>query len=80
MVPITEEEKNSALYKYYIREMAAPDPKRYEEVQEPMDPACALAPEDMNRLFEEGYLPGEIGYCRLPDGTDADAGCYTGDV
>ena len=69
MVPITEEERNSALYKYFIRDMVAPDPKRYEEVQEPMDPLSALAPADMNKLFDDGYLPGEIGYCRLPDGT-----------
>lgn len=69
MVPITEEERNSPLYKYYIRDMVAPDPSRYEEVKEPMDPALALKPEDMNRLFDDGYLTGEIGYCRLPDGT-----------
>ena len=33
MVPITEEERNSPLYKYYIRDMVAPDPSRYEEVK-----------------------------------------------
>lgn len=69
MVPITEEERHSPLYKYYDREMTAPPQSRYDEVQEPMDSETALTPQNMNRLFDDGYLPGEIGYCRLPDGT-----------
>lgn len=69
MVPITEEERNSPLYKYYIRPMTPPAPSRYEEVQEPMDSYSALPVQEMNKLFDDGYLPGEIGYCRLPDGT-----------
>ncbi len=35
----------------------------------PMDPAQALAPEEINRLLDPGYLPGETGYCVLPDGS-----------
>jgi hypothetical protein len=69
MVPITEEERNSPLYKYYIRKMTEPAPSRYDEVQEPIDPMSALPVQEMNRLFDDGYLPGEIGYCRFPDGT-----------
>ena len=46
MVPITEEERNSPLYKYYIRDMVAPDPSRYEEVKEPMDPALEMCIRD----------------------------------
>jgi len=69
MVPVTEKEMQSPLYKYFLRDMVAPDPARYEAVQEPMDPALALEAPDLNKLFDEGYLPGEIGYCNLPDGT-----------
>ena len=69
MVPITEEERLSPLYKYYIRDMTAPAQSRYDEVDSPMDSSLALKPQDMNKLFDDGYLPGEIGYCRLPDGT-----------
>lgn len=69
MVPITPEEKASPLYRYFARDMVAPDPSRYTAVEQPMDPALMLAAPDMNRLFDAGYLPGEVGYCRFPDGT-----------
>lgn len=69
LVPLTEEEKKSPLYKYFERDMVEPDPKRYAEVAEPMDPSLALVPEEMNKLFDEGYLPGEKGFCQLPNGT-----------
>lgn len=68
MVPITPEEKNSPLYKYYEREMTAPAQSRYDEVEQPVDGSLALMPQDMNKLFDPGYLPCECGYCRLPDG------------
>ncbi|MBE6914874.1 MAG: FAD-dependent oxidoreductase [Ruminococcaceae bacterium] len=67
-VPITEAERNSPLYKYYARDMVAPDPMRYAEVSAPVDPEKALTPQEMNKLFDEGYLPVERGYCQLPDG------------
>lgn len=67
-VPITEEDKKSPLYKYYLREMADAPAEKYAQVQAPMDPEKALSPFDMNRLFDPGYLPGELGYCNLPDG------------
>lgn len=69
MVPVTDREKLSPLYPYYLREMTAPAPSRYAEVQEPMDPAAALTAPEMNRLFDDGLLPGETGWCCLPDGT-----------
>ena len=68
MVPITEEERNSPLYKYYIRPMVEADPAKYAAVKEPMDPEKAQTPFEMNKLFDPGYLPGELGYCQLPDG------------
>ncbi len=69
MVPITDAERNSPLFKYYERPMVAPAQSRYDEVEEPMDSETALQAPDLNKLFDEGYLPGEKGYCNLPDGT-----------
>ena len=67
-VPVTEEEKAGPLYKYFVRDMAEADPAIYAAVQSPADPAKALGPEDMNRLFDDGYLDLELGYCNLPGG------------
>ncbi len=68
MVPITEEEKNGPLYKYFIRKMAEPDPVKYAQSQNPVDPELLHSPYDMNKLFDPGYLPCEQGYGHLPDG------------
>lgn len=68
-VHISEEEKKSPLYPYFLRDMVAPDPKRYEDGDKPMPTENALRPQDMNLLFEDGYLPGEFGYAQLEDGT-----------
>ncbi len=68
-VPVTEEEKAGPLYKYFERDMVEADPAIYAAVQIPADPAKALGPEEMNRLFDDGYLDLELGYCNLPNGT-----------
>ena len=69
-VPVTDAEKNSPYYKYFIREMARGDAEKYAQIKKgPSDPANALPVQDMNRLFEDGYLPCEFGYCRMPDHT-----------
>lgn len=68
LVPITEEEKKSPLFKYYQQEMAQADPAKYAQAAEPVDPATALHPYDLNKLFDDGYLPCELGFCNLPDG------------
>ena len=68
MVPITDEEKASPLYKYFTRPMVDAPAEKYAKAEQPMDPADALSPFEMNKLFDPGYLPGEIGYCNLPDG------------
>ena len=69
LVPVTEEEKETELYKkWFLRDMT-PAPKwRYTEVVEPVDPAIAFGAEDMNKLFDDGYLPFEKGWCILPNG------------
>ena len=35
----------------------------------PIDPSLALKIEDRNKLFDEGYLPCEVGYCVMDDGS-----------
>ena len=68
--PVTPQEMQSPEYKYYLRDMTAPDPDRYLQIdREPLDPANALTIEHMNDLFLDGYLPGEFGTCVLPNGT-----------
>ena len=68
-VPVTEEEKAGPLYKYFTREMVEADPALYAAVSMPCDPAKAISPLEMNKLFDDGYLDLELGYCNLPDGT-----------
>ena len=68
-VPVTEEEKRSPLYKYYEMEMTPPAPGAYDVANEPMPEEEALHPLEMNRMFEEGYLPARTGYAQFSDGT-----------
>lgn len=69
-VPVTEEEMRSPLFPYFQINMTPADPARYQAVEAGMmDPRDALLPQDMNRLFDPGYLPGEFGYTQLEDGT-----------
>jgi len=68
-VPVTKEEKASELYKYFELPMVEADPAKYAAVALPFDMEKAHAIQDMNKLFDEGYLDMELGYCNLPDGT-----------
>ena len=74
-VPVTETEKLSPLYKYYEMDMTPPAPECYMCAEAPMPPGFALPPQDMDRLFEDGYLPARSGYALLPDGTIMVANC-----
>ena len=68
-VPVTPEERRSPLYKYFERDIAPTPPEVVERImQGGFDPAGILMPADMNRLFDDGYLPGEFGWWQLPDG------------
>ncbi len=69
MVPITDTELRSPYYKYFVRRMVEPRSERYEGLREYISPEDALAPENVNKLFEDGYLPVEEGCCRFPNGT-----------
>lgn len=69
-VPVTDLEKKSPLFKYFERDIAKPLEAMQDVVTASrIAPADALRPENMNLLFEEGYLPAEFGYCRFGDGT-----------
>ncbi len=69
LVPISEEEKESPLYReYFLRDMVQAAPERYAAAARPVDGNLGLHPAELNRLFEPGYLPLEAGFCSLPDG------------
>lgn len=68
-VPLTEDEINSPLYKYYELPMTEADSSKYAAVALPFDMDKAHRVQDMNKLFDDGYLDMELGYCNLPDGT-----------
>jgi len=70
-VPVTDNEKLSPLYKFFEMEMTLPAPERYECAKAPMPPEYAQPVQEMNRLFDDGYLPGRSGYAQMPDGTVA---------
>jgi hypothetical protein len=50
-------------------DMAQPTPGHYACADEPMPLGDALSPLEMNRMFDDGYLPARIGYAQLSDGT-----------
>jgi len=69
-VPISEEEKKSPYYKYYVRDMAPiPEEKLKMLRNNPLTPETALKVENLNDLFKAGYLPGEFGWTRMEDGS-----------
>ena len=68
-VPVTEEERSSPLFKYFEREIR-PVPKETADRILACDfaPGGGLHPLEMDRLFDDGYLPGEFGIWVLEDG------------
>lgn len=70
LVPVTEEDKKKSYYKYFLEEMAPVPPEVYAQAEAArLTPEQVLPVREVNRLFEAGYLPGERGYCALPDGS-----------
>lgn len=68
-VVLTEEEKNSPLYKYFLLDIASVTEQKFDQIMNgTFDPADAISPTEMNRLFDEGYLSGEFGWYRMEDG------------
>lgn len=69
-VPVTEEEKQRSIYKYFARDMAQAAPEKYGKMAAgPIAPDKVLPFQERNRLFEPGYFDEEAGWCILPDGT-----------
>ena len=68
--PLTPEEEKRPFAKYYYDEIPQPDPAHYAIMDEPMDPADAFYPEEINRLLDVPALEAgvEIGWCNLPNG------------
>ena len=53
MVPITEEERNGPLYKYFMRDMVEPDPAKYAQTQDPVDFPEEESALHLDNLFEK---------------------------
>lgn len=67
---LSEAEKKKPYAKYFDMPMAKPAQALVDSVSKgPLDPARALTFDHLNDLLNPGYLPSEIGYCILPDGT-----------
>ncbi len=68
-VPVTPEEQQSPLYKYFEMDIAPTPPDVAARImQGDFDPDAGLHPSEMNRMFDDGYLPCEFGWYRLHDG------------
>ncbi|MGB9903545.1 MAG: DAPG hydrolase family protein [Desulfotomaculales bacterium] len=63
-------EKAKPYAKYFSRPMA-PVPREILDflARGPIDPALALPVQRRNELLNPGYLPAEMGYCLMPDGS-----------
>jgi hypothetical protein len=57
-----------ALEEYLSRPLTPPAPDVLEAIEQPLDPAEAQSAEDVDRLLDSNELPGECGWCMLPDG------------
>ena len=69
MVVWTDEKKESPLYKYYEKEIAPVSKEMFEQIMfGTFDDSQALPFAEKDKLFEEGYLPGEFGVFKLPGG------------
>ncbi len=67
---LTAREKERPYSKYFNRPLA-PVPKEILDFlqQGPIDPTLATPIDQRNDLLKPGYLPAEMGYCIMPDGS-----------
>ena len=69
MVNWTDEQRKSPLYKYYEKEISPVPPELFQQIMTgTFDDSEVLLFEEKDRLFDDGYLPGEFGVFRLPGG------------
>jgi hypothetical protein len=69
--PLTPEEEARPFAKYYYEPLKQPDPAHYAKMEQPMDPARAWGPEDIDQLLDPEKLARdevEVGWCNLPNG------------
>jgi hypothetical protein len=67
---LTTEEKKKPYAKYFYMPMAKPNQALVDSVNKgSINSASALDFDHLNDILKPGYLPSEIGYCILPDGT-----------
>ncbi len=68
-VALTEQQKQSPLYKYYELPIdPVPEDVAKQIMQMSYDSAEGMAYEDINKMFDDGYLPCEFGLFGNPDG------------
>lgn len=68
-IEITEAQKQLSYAKYYYQDMAPVPEEKLAALNTPIHPDQALKIRDRNRLFEEGYMDTETGYCVMEDGS-----------
>lgn len=68
-ISLTEEEKQKPYAKYFYMPYPNVPGDILSQMEQPLDPTKALLIEDRNDLLNPGYLPAEVGYCIMPDGS-----------
>lgn len=67
---LTVEESKKSYAKYFLLPMTEPNENLVKQIQAgPLNPDLALPAIQINDLLKPGYLPSEIGYTKLADGT-----------
>ena len=68
--PLQPEDEAKPYARFYYLGAAQPEKSTMSQIDpaQPMDPADALMPENINDLLEPGYLSRESGWCILPNG------------
>ena len=67
-VKLRPEDEKKSYYKYYLEDMAPPNPATIGKILSgPIRPDQAIPFTERNRIFDE--FEGEIGYTIMPDGT-----------
>ena len=68
--PLCPEELALSYSKYYFLDMEPINPLAQQILDAgPIDPAKALPIQNRDELLRPGYLPCELGYCTMPDGS-----------
>ena len=67
--PLSEAERRKPYAKYFDEPYPPVPEDILEQMARPMDPALALPIQERNDLLNPGYLPREVGWCVMPDGS-----------